>query len=301
VKKGQAMSKVIIVKGKNLLSSTGDIRNETLLRMLRKGISLMSAPKKSHEFLGTLFQKRDSVGIKINTIAGRMLSTRPEVTQSLAAILAEQTVSSDDIIVWDRTNRELKEAGYRLSMGSTGVKVFGTDARGIGYDPDLESHLSIGSRFSSIQTSVTASISLAILKDHGLAGITAGMKNYFGAIHNPNKYHDSNCNPFVAEVFDCSLIKSRHKFSILDALIVQFHRGPSYHSRWAAKVESLIFSTDPVAADAVGWKIIERLRTAEGLPSLKEEDREPLYIFAAEKMGLGTADPKAIEIIEEEV
>jgi uncharacterized protein (DUF362 family) len=156
--------------------------------------------------------------------------------------------------------------------------------------------------FSLIQTDhVTASISLAILKDHGLAGVTAGMKNYFGAVHNPNKYHDTNCDPYVAEIFDADTIKRKHRLTILDGMIVQYHRGPSFHARWADKQGILIFSLDPVAADMIGWKIIERLRSEKGLPSLQEENREPHYLKTGEKMGLGKATLSEITVIEEEV
>ena len=122
------------------------------------------------------------------------------------------------------------------------------------------------------------------------------MKNYFGSVHNPNKYHDTNCNPYVAEVFDTGPIKKKHRLSIVDGLIVQYHRGPSYHSRWAEKRGILIFSFDPVAADSVGWQIIEKSRAKMGLPSLREEKREPEYLKTAEKMGLGSADLGTINI-----
>jgi cell fate (sporulation/competence/biofilm development) regulator YmcA (YheA/YmcA/DUF963 family) len=62
----------------------------------------------------------------------------------------------------------------------------------------------------------------------------------------------------------------------------------------------LIFSLDPVAADYTGWQVIENLRAKKGLPSLKEEKREPCYLKTAEKMGLGQATRKNIQIIEEE-
>ncbi|MGC8746512.1 MAG: DUF362 domain-containing protein [Candidatus Saccharicenans sp.] len=127
------------------------------------------------------------------------------------------------------------------------------------------------------------------------------MKNYFGAIHNPNKYHDSNCNPYIAELFETDIIRGKHRLSILDALRVQYHRGPSYHPQWAENCQKLIFSTDAVAADSIGWKLIEELRAKKGLPSLKEENRQPAYLFTAEKMGLGQADQANIEILEEEV
>jgi hypothetical protein len=54
-----------------------------------------------------------------------------------------------------------------------------------------------------------------------------------------------------------------------------------------------------VAVDTVGRRIIEEIRARKGLPSLTEEQREPLYLATAERMGLGTADLERIEVIEE--
>ena len=295
-------SKVVLIRGKGVLTRDGNIDQEKLLRMCNQGIQLLLDQQNPKDSLRLLFKNNDRVGIKINTIAGRKLSSRPEVSFSLANLLRESGIRQGNIIIWDRTNRELREAGYRLNLNRNGIKVFGTDTRGIGYNSRLVSHLNIGSLFSSIQSDkATASISLAILKDHGMAGVTAGMKNYFGAIHNPNKYHDFNCNPFVAELFEIEFIKRKHKLTILDSLIVQYHRGPSYHARWAEKYEAIILSLDPVAADFVGWQVIEKLRTQKGLPSLKEEKRAPVYLKTAEKMGLGKANPEEIQIVEEEV
>lgn len=296
------MSKVVIIRGRGVINNSGDINREVLVQMFDKGFRAVTGQQRLKNGLNTLFSEKDKISIKINTLGGKMLSTRPEVSISLADTLAKNISLREEIVIWDRTNRELKDSGYRLNRNHAGHKIFGTDTQGVGYNPDLTSYLNIGSLFSSIQTNmITASISLAILKDHGLAGITASMKNYFGAIHNPNKYHDTNCNPYVAELFDTKLIKSKHKISILDGLIIQYHRGPSYHSPWAKNCGLLVFSRDPVAADFVGWKIIEKLRTEKGLPSLREDNREPCYLITAEKMGLGKANSDDIEIIEENV
>ena len=123
------------------------------------------------------------------------------------------------------------------------------------------------------------------------------MKNYFGAIHNPNKYHDTQCDPYVAHVFDCPAVKQKHRLSVIDALLVQYHRGPSYHPRWAEKYGRLVFSLDPVAADRVAWDLVEKLRSSAGLPSLEEEGRSPRYLGTAEKMGLGRMSLADIEIV----
>jgi uncharacterized protein (DUF362 family) len=295
-------SRVVILKAGAPLDPGNPADQARVLRMLETGFGLLTGERDGKDAAMSVFKPVDRVGIKVNTIGGRAISTRPEVSLSLARWLSGHGLPEKNIIVWDRTNRELRDAGYRLADGANGVRVFGTDADGAGYGGELVSHLNVGSLFSKIQTDlVTASVSLAILKDHGMAGITAGMKNYFGAIHNPNKYHDSRCNPFVAEVFDSPPVKSRHRLSILDALIVQYHRGPSFHPQWAEKFGGLVFSLDPVAADRVGWSLIERFRAAKGLPSLKEEGREPVYLATAEAMGLGRADLQQIETIVETV
>jgi uncharacterized protein (DUF362 family) len=297
-----AVSQVFVVRGKGVISPDGEIAPPKLNEMIRRGLALVSGAADAADGLRSRFLASDRVGIKVNTIGGRRISTRPEVPLGLAGWLTRSGLPAENIVVWDRTNRELKQAGYRLADERNGLKVFGTDTAGAGYETEIASHLSIGSLFSTIQTRfVSASISLAILKDHGLAGVTASLKNYFGAIHNPNKYHDHRCDPYVAELFDAEQVKAKHRLSIIDALVVQFHRGPAFHPQWADASGRLFFSVDPVAADFAGWRWIEELRARKGLPSLGEEGRAPGYLVTAQAMGLGQASPEGVSIVEEEV
>ncbi len=291
-------SRVVIIRSRKSLSPDG-LSPRILERMFMRGLSHTA---ESFSLPRVHTGNDTSIGIKINTIGGKALSTGPPVSLALARTLLKRDVREENILIWDRTNRELRNAGYRLNMNRFGLKIYGTDTRGVDYESRLTQHLRIGSRFSAIQARlISHSISLAMLKDHGLAGVTAGLKNYFGAIHNPNKYHDNRCTPYIAEVFDCNPVKSKHRLTILDALFVQYHRGPAFHPSWNKAYGGLVFSTDPVAADFIGWRIIDTLRAKKGIPSLKEEHREPLYIRTAESMGLGTADPNAIELVEEEI
>jgi uncharacterized protein (DUF362 family) len=297
-----ARSRVVIVRAAGLIDPGVPADQAKILRMFRRGFELLTGEQGERNAVRAIFRPDDRVGIKVNTIGGRAISTRPEVSLSLAALVSTNGPADKNVVIWDRTNRELRDAGYKLAAGANAFRVFGTDTDGAGYGQELVSHLNIGSLFSKIQTDfVTASISLAILKDHGMAGITAGMKNYFGAVHNPNKYHDFRCNPFVPEVFDSPPVRGKHKISILDCLLVQYHRGPSFHAQWAERYGGFVLSVDPVAADRVGWSLIERFRAAKGLPSLAEEGREPIYLATAEKMGLGRADLREIETVEETV
>jgi len=297
-----AKARVVIIHSNGTQGRRNPVPPPRIKTMLIRGFSLLTDQKQTAESLRTIFHEGEKIGIKINTLGGKKISTKPETSLALAETLVLGGLQKKNIIIWDRTNRELKDAGYRLNASGNSFRIFGTDTNEIQYGTQLVSHLNIGSLFSNIQTRhIQSSISLAILKDHGLAGVTGGMKNYYGSVHNPNKYHDFNCNPFVAEIFDSAPIKKKHKVTILDALTVQYHRGPSYHAQWAYNYGAFILSFDPVAADYVGWKIIEKLRAEKGLPSLEEEQREPAYLKTAAKMGLGQNSEDGITIIEEEI
>lgn len=293
------LPRVVLVNAKKILSTDGTIDSRRVRRAMEAGLAALADASDPAESLETIFLPGDRIGLKVNTIAGPRMSTPPETSLPLAQLLLESPLRPKSVIIWDRTNRELREAGYRPDPSSAGLSILGTDTEGVGYERELTAHKNIGSLFSTILSRhVSSSVSLAVLKDHGLAGVTAGLKNYFGAVHNPNKYHDSGCDPFVAELFEADAIRLRHRLTILDALSVQFHRGPSHHPRWAAKREAFILSRDPVAADSVGWMIIEQLRAGAGLPSLEEEGREPSYLRTAETMGLGVSRRDGIRLVE---
>jgi len=54
----------------------------------------------------------------------------------------------------------------------------------------------LGERLSKDLTQRTnILINLPVLKDHDGAGVTIGLKNMYGVIHNPNKYHPNGCTP----------------------------------------------------------------------------------------------------------
>ena len=93
-------------------------------------------------------------------------------------------------------------------------------------------------------------------------------------------------------------IRKRQRFIIADCLKVQFHGGPAYYRRWATDYGALLFGTDPVAIDTVGYGIIEDLRRNAGIEPLKGSKREPIYLQRAAQYGLGNGDPEKIELKE---
>ena len=275
-------SRVVVVRSKRVLNPGGVVDGGVLSAMVRSALLNLTGTASAEKAWGSIFSPRDSVGIKVNAIAGRLLSPTPAWAPILAQGLRAAGVEEKRIILWDRSSRELKEAGFPLNWEQGGIRCFGTDAAGVGYDPDLVENGSIGGLLSRILTTLTSvQVNLCILKDHNLAGLSGALKNLYGAIHNPNKYHDGHCNPYIADLNALPQIREKFRLTLCDALRVQYHGGPAFKSQWVENYGGILASFDPVALDFAGWRLLDQIRKAHGLSSLQQEDRTPLYILTA--------------------
>jgi uncharacterized protein (DUF362 family) len=267
-------------------------------RMIARGVQRLLDTAEAAAAWKTLFQPQDTVGLKVNCLAGRGLSTKPEVAYAITEGLQSAGVAPEQMVIWDKTNRDLKRGGFRINISSRGVKCFGTDALRHGYEAKPSIAGQVGSLFSTLLSQhCTATVNVPVLKDHDLSGVSIGLKNFYGAIHNPNKYHQNNCNPYIADLNTHPYIKNRVRLTICDALLPQYHGGPSFKPQWTWRLGAVLLSLDPVALDAVGADLIERQRRAHGLESLREAGRAPDYIQTAAGYGLGVADLARIEVV----
>jgi uncharacterized protein (DUF362 family) len=213
--------------------------------------------------------------------------------------LQEAGVKPGDIVVWDRDSNELERAGFRIETGNDRVRCFGTDR--VGYEQELSAWGSVGSCLSKILAQYcNVLINVPVLKDHDGAGVTIALKNMYGVIHNPNKYHPNGCNPYVADLNMLPEIRNKMRLTICDATTAMYEGGPGYKPEHSWNANTLLVSTDPVALDHTGWQMIERKRAEKGLKTLKAEERAPSYITTAAdaEHRLGTNDPKKISLVE---
>lgn len=242
------------------------------------------------------------VGIKVNTLGGKGLSSNMQLIDAICERLQEAGVGPSSIIVWDRDTAELERAGFRIRTGANQVQCFGTDR--VGFEDGLSSWGSVGSRMSKILTQrCDVLINVPVLKDHDGAGVSIALKNMYGAIHNPNKYHPNGCDPFVADVNMLPEIRSKLRLIICDATTACYEGGPSFKPEFTWRHNTLIVSQDPVALDTIGWQMIERKRRDKGLPTLADDKRAPRYITTAAdaEHRLGTNDGHHITLVESQV
>ena len=89
------------------------------------------------------------------------------------------------------------------------------------------------------------------------------------------------------------------RLHITDAYKIIYDEGPTdANKKRRVPHESVYVSTDPVASDVIGWALVEQHRKDNGLPTLKDVGREPLYLQIAGDLGLGLFDRNLIRLRE---
>ena len=123
----------------------------------------------------------------------------------------------------------------------------------------------------------------------------------YGAINNPNKYHDPNCNPYCAHINNLDPIRKKNRLTVIDAVNVQYNGGPGFMANYMASYGGVVISDDPVAADRVGLEIIKHFRKVNRLPSLEEANRPVKYLKTASQLGLGESNISSIDVVVQNI
>jgi uncharacterized protein (DUF362 family) len=233
------------------------------------------------------------IGIKVNC-ASNQCPSRPEVALAIAERISQIEIDGEpfpinNIIIWERTDFELSRAGYTINDGSEGVRCFGTNHTGVGYDYSYPITVSEKICYPSTILSRLCDriINLCVLKDHNLSGFTLTLKNHFGSINNPIDLHGGSGNPYLATLNNCELIRRNEVLSICDALFGIWQGGPSGAPQiWETYPEgtpnTLILSTDPIAVEHEGARIINTERESRGYGII-----DPAYLHTAVRIGVG--------------
>ncbi len=292
-------SRVVVARDAMLRASGSKVDSGRVFNLLDRGMQAFYGLDNPLQAWKKLARPGEKVGLKVNTIAGRGLSTNVEVIEAICERLQQAGIPSRDIIVWDRTNSELERAGFHLASDANRVRCVGTDA--FGYEEQPESFGTVRSKLSKILTrNCDVLINVPILKDHCDAGITAALKNMYGVIDNPYRLHGHGCAPGIADLNMLPAIRTKMRLTICDATTASFDGGPTFDPETTWKHNGVIIARDPVALDYTAWKIIEHQRAERGLKTLLDAGRAPRFIALAAdaRHQLGTNDPNRISLVE---
>lgn len=304
--------------------------------MVERGIAALTGQDLSASF-ASLFTPQDVVGIKVNPVGPPLISVKHEVVQALVAWLEAGGVTRDRIVIWDRFEGMLTEAGFTaerypgirlagLQSEPDGDAPFKDDqgkhiselnfdrsasylAAGVeggagGYhesdDSYLRQHMVKGehSYFGKlVTTELTKIINVASFKNTG-NGVSMATKNLgYGAINNTGRLHSPLFFRVCTEVCAAPWIRDKLVLNILDGIRGQYDGGPMMNEQFVYPLRTLYLATDPFALDMVGHRDLLAKRKAEGV-TVNEHPKFTDYLRQGQELGLGVADPERIQVMD---
>ncbi len=84
---------------------------KVVAEMFEKGIRTLTGTTMKKSFVA-FFTRDDVVGVKVNPVGPPLISTRPEVAEALIRWLVNSKLPRRNIVIWDRFDLDLKDAGF---------------------------------------------------------------------------------------------------------------------------------------------------------------------------------------------
>ncbi len=238
----------------------------------------------------SLFSATEKIAIKVNCLYPPV-TTNPETVQVIVESMASAGLDPARMVIFDRSDDDLKKCRFTLNDSSKGAKCYAT--KEYVYPAKLRG---VETKLSKVLVDdVDALINVPVLKHHVISGITASLKNHLGAVPNPGDLHPENCSR-LAELNALDPIRKKTRLIILDGAQGQYDNGPSFSPTHRWDYSGMMMSADTIAIDTVAANEILAMRHKRGMqgpirPSTK-------HIDLAAQMGLGAANPTQIELLE---
>ena len=309
---------------------SGVYQAEPVRKMMEKGMTALTGAPAWTDAWRSMFEKGDVVALKVCPVGGPAMSSDGTVLRNVIDGLKTAGVATSDIIVYNRYKQEALAAkidtwlpqGIRMEFGSEAYNDTQLDMEGYDRDHFMEMALiKKGENWSdphfrrsyvakTISQRVNKFINLPVLKHHQSAGVTIALKNMsHGMVNNVNRSHLSStnnaCGIFIPSVVALPVIRDKAVLHICDGIKAQYHGGPSGRPQFQWEHKTMYFSTDPVALDKTGLKIIDAKRAEVGMQSiaLSKPDRfstflncQVEHIEIAGSLGLGVFDDAKIQV-----
>ncbi len=286
-------SVVCLVQSKSPIPE-GDAAKAVFSKMLEEGLKAIAKGADSNSFMKGLFNAKDKVAIKVNANTYKP-NRGPQLAEAVCDRIRKAGVKAENIVIYENSDIALKRAGYKLNHDKPGVKCYGNDHSGF-----MEKETVSGAcktHFTKVLDRCTALVNIPVMKSHTMSGVTICLKNHYGSIDNPRDMHTNDCDPYIADLNTADIIRKKHRLAVCDATKVLYAGGPEWMENWGLDYNGIFVSTDPVALDSVGAKIMAQMRKKSGKKPLPYNPA-PKKLKTAEKNGIGIADLNKIEFIQ---
>lgn len=325
---GKYPGKVVRVNH-SLAVAEGKPSEETVFEMLKESMLKLTGESDLNKAWLQFVGKDDVIGLKVNPVAGKLLTTSHAVTQAVIKQLEDAGIPRSNMVIWDRREMQLHETGY-TEENYPGITITGTeceDASGSYYNSegklyseeridkdhyfyaDVEGEYDAYtmpfmvnggkySYFTKICTQkITKIINLPVLKNAG-SSVTLCMKNLaFGSISNTARLHKDLWHETSAYVCAFPPLRDKVVLNIVDGLIGCFEGGPAANPQFICNYNTILVGTDPVAVDRIGHDIVIEKRIEEGIQS-EDKPAALKFMHLAEELKLGVANRNKIDLTE---
>lgn len=301
-------SKVVLVRDSRVIDASGVVQQPLVQEMLDRALTTFTGKATIGDAWREFVRPDDTIGLKLNGNSvpqlrgSELVSHFPGLTSAMLSGFEQAGIGKENVVLWDRSDEEVAAMGHALQKDSGALRALGTrESRRGGGGPGFSSEsFAVGSGSSKVSAIAsdmcTALINLPVLKDHSTTGVTGALKNHYGSIDNPNRYHGNRgTNPGIAEVNAIPVIRAKERLIVFDALLGVFNGGPRWQRQFIWPYGGVLVGTDPVAMDQIALTIIDEKRRQEGLDPLAHQVPS---LEAAEALGLGTRNRDQIELEE---
>jgi len=313
-----AKSRVVLIRDPSSVNSfTADTAK--VRTMVAAGIVALTGETNEAAAWRHFVTSGDVVGIKINTQAGPLQSTRRAVVEAIAQGLRAAGVIATNIYVFDRDPLQMRAAGY-LKTRTTNQMREVSIIDGTGWEPiayfqdnlagkliwgdllfgkDLDQDLSKRSHLPKLVTeTITKLINVPVLQDHDACGLAGCLYNLsLGMVDNTRRFETGgqHGDPMIAEICNMPAVRGKLVLNVMDGLIAGYAGGLGFKPRFSWNYGALYFSADPVAIDSLCVDVLEAKGREARVPSIR-----PLatHIATANRLGLGQSDPAKIDLSE---
>ncbi len=277
---------------------------EAAKEMLERAMTELTGAPNLVEAMKKFIHKDDIVALKPNGIAGQKGYTMAynfELVLPVVEALIAMGVPEKNITVYEQYPSFFN--GTRVNVKKwklpKGVQT-GTHNNGRHRMKAVRVFKNIPTKYCDYFVDATAVIDMTMIKDHSICGYTGCLKNItHGTIDNPHDHHAHNASPQIAMLYNHPIVTSRVRLHIVDAFKIMYDKGPLDKDPKTRVAHGAVYvSTDPVAMDTYGWKVVEDERVKHKLKTLTQAKREPKYIKTASELGLGVHDMNKIRVKE---
>ncbi len=236
----------------------------------------------------------EKIGIKVNCLGTRWVSSMKEVVFAIADSLRDAGVPNENMLIFDMFASNMMGGRYDQQPNPRKIRVLAhKDYNRYG---EWKTAGPAKAKFTKLFLDCDSIINVPPIKDHDLAGVTCCMKNVtFGCVEKPHINHEK-VNEALAHLWSLEDVRSRVKLNIIDGSTILYDGGPKANRRALVPHECIYATTDPVAMDSVAYELIENLRKQNGLRPLNDVKRGPHFLKMAADLGLGVDDRKNIHL-----